>query len=67
MIITMQDMRRVHFCAAGVQTFFERQGWDFNDFLQNGIDAEKFLATGSVFARKCVAAAKQAQQARREK
>ncbi|AAP95478.1 hypothetical protein A6046_06760 [[Haemophilus] ducreyi] len=67
MIITMQDMRRVHFCAAGVQAFFEREGWDFNDFLQNGIDSEKFLATGSVFARKCVTAAKQAQQTKGEK
>ncbi|QOF67344.1 hypothetical protein IFE17_10010 [Actinobacillus sp. GY-402] len=57
LIITMQDMRRVHFCASGVEAFFKREGLDYMDFLQNGIPADKFLATGSVFARKCVNAA----------
>ena len=28
LIITMQDMRRVDFCAAGVEAFFVRQGLD---------------------------------------
>lgn len=62
MLITMRDMRRVGYCASGVEAFFKREGLDFNDFLQNGINAEKFLATGSVFARKCVSAAIAAQQ-----
>ena len=57
LIITMQDMRRVDFCAAGVEAFFVRQGLDYADVLVNGISAERFLATGSVFARKCVNAA----------
>ena len=62
LIITMQDMRRVDFCAAGVEAFFKREGLDYTDFLQNGISADKFLATGSVFARKCVNAAIAAQE-----
>lgn len=57
LIITMQDMRRVGYCASGVEAFFNREGLDFNDFLQNGIDSDAFLATGSVLARKCVNAA----------
>ncbi len=60
MVITMQDMRRVDFCSSGVQAFFEREGLDFDDFLQNGIDSEVLLKTGSVFARKCIQAAEQA-------
>lgn len=60
LIITMRDMRRVGFCASGVEAFFKREGLGFNEFLQNGIDAEIFLATGSVFARKCVDAARKA-------
>lgn len=62
MIITMQDMRRVSFCASGVQAFFERNGLDFEDFLQNGIAAGKLLEIDSVFVRKCVQAAEQARK-----
>ncbi|MGC7559599.1 hypothetical protein [Pasteurella sp. PK-2025] len=57
LIITMQDMRRVGFCASGVETFFKRENLDFNDFLQKGIESQILLNTGSVFARKCVAEA----------
>ena len=64
LIITMQDMRLVDFCASGVEAFFKREGLDFEDFLQNGIDADTFLATGSVFARKCVNAAIAAKEAK---
>ncbi len=60
LIITMQDMRRVSFCASGVEMFFKREGLDFDDFLQNGIDAQTLLNTGSVFARKCVTEAEKA-------
>ncbi|WNY75980.1 hypothetical protein [Pasteurella multocida] len=61
MIITMQDMRRVDFCASGVQAFFERHHLDFEDFLANGIEASILLETGSVFARRCINEAKKAQ------
>ena len=37
--ITMQDMRRVDFCAAGVEAFFMREGLDYADFLAHGIDS----------------------------
>ena len=49
--ITMQDMRRVDFCAAGVEAFFVREGLDYADFLAHGIDSEVLLNTGSVFAQ----------------
>ncbi|EHK89808.1 hypothetical protein [Aggregatibacter actinomycetemcomitans] len=60
--ITMQDMRRVDFCPSGVEAFFLRQGLDYADFLQHGIDSSLLLNTGSVFARKCVAAALEARK-----
>lgn len=60
LIITMQDMRRVGFCPSGVEMFFDRQGLDYLAFLHDGIPAQVLLDTGSVFARKCVAAAQQA-------
>ncbi|ACX83518.2 hypothetical protein [Aggregatibacter actinomycetemcomitans] len=58
--ITMQDMRRVDFCPSGVEAFFLREGLDYADFLQHGIDSDLLLNTGSVFARKCVGAALEA-------
>ena len=54
LLITMRDMRRVDFCAEGVELFFKRQGLDYQDFLLHGIDSRVLLNTGSVFARKCV-------------
>ncbi|WP_109078912.1 hypothetical protein [Aggregatibacter kilianii] len=62
MTITMQDMRRVDFCAAGVEAFFVREGLDYADFLAHGIDSDVLLNTGSVFARKCVTAALEARK-----
>lgn len=62
MKITIQDMHRCGFCAVGVERFFTRHGLDYNDFLQNGISAERLLATKSVLADKCVRKAKQAQR-----
>lgn len=62
MTITMQDMRRVDFCASGVEAFFVREGLDYADFLAHGIDSQVLLNTGSVFARKCINAAIAARQ-----
>ncbi len=52
--ITMEDMRAVDFCAAGVEAFFNREGLDYALFLREGILAEELLNTDSVFARKVV-------------
>ena len=42
-IVTIQDMRELHYCARGVREFFARYNLDYSDFLQNGIEAEKIL------------------------
>ncbi|MDP8171622.1 hypothetical protein QJU96_10040 [Pasteurella skyensis] len=60
MIITMQDMRRVNYCASGVEAFFKRENLDFNHFLQHGIDDSVLLEINSVFVRKCIDAAHKA-------
>lgn len=62
LLITMRDMRRVHFCPEGVEAVFAREGLDYAHFLQHGIDSQTLLATGSVFARKCVDAAIKARE-----
>lgn len=62
LLITMRDMRRVHFCPEGVEAVFAREGLDYAHFLQHGIDSQALLDTGSVFARKCVDAAIKARE-----
>jgi hypothetical protein len=54
--ITITDCRRVGFCASGIKRWFEAQGFDFRNFLKNGIDADTFLATGDGQANQVVRA-----------
>ncbi len=42
-------------CAPGTRDWFKRHGFNWSDFLENGIDAEKLLATGDHWAQKAVA------------
>lgn len=54
MIIYMQDMRNAKMCAKGVRSFFIKHGFDFQDFLKNGIDAQLLLSTNDTMARQVV-------------
>ena len=38
MKIYMSDIRKAKMCSAGARAFFLRQGWDWQDFLNNGIE-----------------------------
>ncbi len=44
-LVTIDDVRRFY-CASGVRRWFDRNGLDFKDFLENGIDVEKIRAVG---------------------
>ncbi|UZT28613.1 tail assembly protein [Vibrio phage 033B] len=46
MLITIQDIRRIHFCSQGARTFFKRYGLDWNEFVKNGLPEEAILGTG---------------------
>lgn len=48
--VTMRDIRAARMCSRGTRSFFVRHGLDFNDFLTNGIHAEKLEATGDAMA-----------------
>lgn len=58
MIIYMSDIRKAKMCAKGTRAFFDRQGWDFQDFLKNGLDSSYFIATGDAMALQVVEVAK---------
>jgi len=53
-IITISDVRAAGLCAKGAREWFEQHNFDFRDFLKNGIEAEKVLATGDGLARQVV-------------
>ena len=55
MIITVTDCRRAGHCATGIKQWFDSHDLDFRDFLKNGIEEEKFLATGDAMAVRVVA------------
>ncbi|SDX82767.1 hypothetical protein [Roseicitreum antarcticum] len=44
--VTLQDLRAARYCRAGVRPWFQRHGFDWQDFLTNGIDADRLRATG---------------------
>lgn len=58
MIITIKDVRRLNHCTRGARRWFINHGFDWSDFLRNGIDEEKFLATNDSLAQRVVELAK---------
>lgn len=54
MIVTMNDMRELKYCAKGVKKFFENQDLDFKSFLKNGIDTDILESTKDAMALRVV-------------
>jgi hypothetical protein len=54
MTITINDTRAIGLCVRGQKEWFEQHGFDFADFLANGIDEAPFLATGDAQAQMVV-------------
>ena len=48
--VFMPDVRAEKVCAAAAREFWQRQEWDWTDFLTNGIEADKLAATGDPVA-----------------
>lgn len=58
MKIYMSDIRKARMCASGTRAFFLRQGWDWQDFLKNGRDAQDFIDTNDAMALQVVEVAR---------
>lgn len=54
MKIFMSDCRKARMCAKGTRAFFITHRFDFQDFLKNGIDEDKLIATGDAMAKQVV-------------
>ncbi len=44
--VTIQDLRTARYCLAGVRPWFQRHGFDWQDFLDHGIEASRLHTTG---------------------
>ncbi|MGE8542274.1 MAG: hypothetical protein ACN6NX_13300 [Acinetobacter sp.] len=51
MKIYITDLRKTGMCARGSRAFFLSQGWDWQDFLKNGIDLETVEKTNDALAQ----------------
>lgn len=60
MIIHKSDLVLVGFCSRGTRAFFSSQGWDWQDFLKHGRDAQDFINTQDAMAIQLVEAVKKA-------
>ena len=54
MTITMRHIRAAKMCSRGAREWFDRHGFDWSDFLKQGIESEKVLATGDAMAWRVV-------------
>jgi len=56
-IVTVEDMMAVSYCARGSKAFARRYGLDMHSFIKNGIPANELLALNDAMAVKAVEAA----------
>lgn len=61
-MVTIEHIRQCEMCSDGTREFFKMHGFDWGDFLKNGIDAEKLAATGDAMALQVVEAARGREQ-----
>lgn len=54
LIVRCDDLIRAGYCARGQRSWFREQGFDFRDFLDNGIAAATLVATGDGHAIRAV-------------
>lgn len=54
MKIYISDIRKAKMCSNGSRAFFISKGWDWQDFLKNGIDIEIVENSGDAMAQQVV-------------
>lgn len=58
MIVTFADIQACQFCSRGARAWFKDHGFDYLDFVRNGIDADILIQTNDAFAARAVEQAK---------
>jgi hypothetical protein len=63
-IVTTADLRAVGYCFAGVRPWFARHGFDWQQFVERGISADRLRATGDALIEPVIRAAELRETAR---
>lgn len=53
-VVTMEHVRKARLCSRGARAFLARHGFDWDEFLARGIEADKLEAIGDAMAMKAV-------------
>ncbi len=53
----MRAVKNPRLCRRGAKAWMAQRGWDWQDFVENGIDIETLRDTGDEFALRVVAEA----------
>ncbi|SMH51107.1 hypothetical protein SAMN05661107_2435 [Maritimibacter sp. HL-12] len=61
--VTIQDLRDARYCLAGVRPWFRRHGFEWQDFLDHGIEADRLRATEDALVLPVIRAAQARAQA----
>jgi len=56
--VTIQDLRTARYCLAGVRPWFQRHGFDWQDFLDHGIEVSRLHTTGDALIEPVIQEAK---------
>jgi len=54
----MRHIRQARLCSGGTRTWWKEHGFDWTDFLKNGIAGERLIETGDPLALRPVVAAR---------
>ena len=64
--VILQDLRTARYCLAGARPWFKRHGFNWQAFLDHGIEAERLMAADATLARPVIRAAAAREAAARE-
>lgn len=61
--VTVQDLRTARYCLAGARAWFRRHGIAWSALLDEGVAAERLIATGDALVAPVIAAAEARERA----
>lgn len=64
-IVTMKHVRSIGMCSREPRAWMAKNGFNWTDFLNNGIPASRLIATGDALVERVVEAARNDPDARR--
>lgn len=58
-LVRIEDLRAARLCFQGARPWFARHGFDWQDFLAEGISSDRLAATGDALALRVISKARE--------